>query len=114
TRLCHNCGRNADEDSQFCKHCGSALNRSTQPAASGVARPMSSKTTLMVILVGVLVVGLILIILIIGSRRNSSLAVTSNSSETNSVSAQQVSPPTPSRTDLTRETVSNLVKSRMT
>lgn len=76
---------------------------------------MNSSVIVAAVLVGVLVVGLIIVILLIGSRRRgSTLAITSNSSETNSVSAQQTSAPTQSRTDLTRETVSNLVKSRMT
>ena len=112
-RLCHNCGRNTDADSQFCKHCGSALNKSSQPA--GRTGSTNSTVIIAVVLIGILVVALIVVILLIGSHRNtSSLANASNSSETNSFSAQQDSVPSPSRSELTRETVTNLVKSRMT
>lgn len=113
-RFCHNCGRDTDADSKFCKHCGSALNKSSHQGAQ-------TKTTgnpaaiLVAILVAVVLVGLIVVIALLSIRRGTAdLSITSNSSPNSADGSTQQTIPSPSRSELTRETVSNLIKSRTT
>lgn len=107
---CPNCARQADPESRFCKYCGHDLAKPIQ-ANTQMAQTPSRKIIIM-LGVAVLVVGLIVVVSL--WKKNATASGTNSSASSPGATSQFASSPIPSKMELTRDAVLNLVKGRMT
>lgn len=108
---CPKCNRESDVDSKFCKHCGFDLTKPNQQTPQKTSS--ANQYVLLIALIGGLAAfALIVVLIIVWNRGNPAQTAVSSSTTTSSGISQTA--PTPSKSELTRDTVLNLVKARMT